>query len=39
MKISIYEFLTLSDKEQYELAFNQCTYLDTLSKGSTRYVL
>ncbi|WP_034917856.1 hypothetical protein [Gillisia sp. CAL575] len=39
MKISLYEFLALSDKEQYELAFNKGNYLDTLSKGSTRYVL
>lgn len=39
MKISLYEFLTLQDKEQYDLVFTKGVFIDYKIEGHQRFAL
>ena len=38
-KLSLYDFKNLSDHEQYDVVFNEGTFIDALFEENTRYAL
>ncbi|MEO2081477.1 MAG: hypothetical protein ABGW88_08105 [Leeuwenhoekiella sp.] len=38
-KLNLYDFKLLSDHEQYDVVFNEGTFIDALIEESTRYAL